>query len=178
MPLLLVVAFVVVPIVELYVIVQVGQQIGVLPTIALLVLDSVLGAWLVRREGRKTWAAFRAALASSKVPAREVADGALVVFGGALLLTPGFTTDVLGLLCVAPPSRAVLRRVLLGFFTSRLGVVGLVGGAVGSRAARGRRGPGGRVVDGSVVDGSVVDGVVEGEAVERPDRPGTDRPGT
>lgn len=178
MPLLLVVAFVVVPIVELYVIVQVGQQIGVLPTIALLVLDSVLGAWLVRREGRKTWAAFRAALASSKVPAREVADGALVIFGGALLLTPGFTTDILGLLCVAPPSRAVLRRLLLGFFTSRLGVVGLVGGAVGgavgNRANRGTRRPGsGRVADGSAVDGVVEGEVVEGEVVDRPDRPGT-----
>jgi UPF0716 protein FxsA len=162
-PLLLVVAFVVVPIVELYVIVQVGQQIGVLPTIGLLVLDSVLGAWLVRREGRRTWAAFRGALESSRVPAREVADGALVIFGGALLLTPGFTTDVLGLLCVVPPSRAVLRRVLLGLFTRRLGVVGLAGGLLGRRVSRGASRPG----RGTVVDGTVVDGTV----VEPPERP-------
>ena len=155
MPLLLVLAFVVVPIVELYVIVQVGQSIGVLPTIALLVLDSVLGAWLVRREGRRTWAAFRAALESSRVPAKEVADGALVIFGGALLLTPGFTTDALGLLCVLPPTRAVLRRALTGVVTSRLGVVGVVGRAAGRRASTaGHRPPpyGGAVVEGEVVD--------------------------
>jgi UPF0716 protein FxsA len=156
-PLLLVLAFVVVPIVELYVIVQVGQQIGVLPTIALLVLDSVLGAWLVRREGRRTWAAFRAALESSKLPAAEVADGALVIFGGALLLTPGFTTDLLGLLCVAPPSRRVLRRVLLGLLTKRLGLFGMVGrGAVRGARRRGS-GPSGRTTGGKdVIEGEVV----------------------
>jgi UPF0716 protein FxsA len=168
-PLLLVVAFVVVPIVELYVIVQVGQAIGVLPTIALLVLDSVLGAWLVRREGRRTWAAFRTALQSSRVPAKEVADGALVVFGGALLLTPGFTTDVLGLVCVAPPTRAVLRRALTGIVTRRLGVVGVVGRAAarGTTRSGAPYGRGGAVVEGEVVDGPAVgpvDGPVDGAA--------------
>ncbi len=164
MPLLLLLAFVVVPILEIYVIVQVGQQIGAPATIALLILDSVLGAWLVRREGRRTWAAFRAALASSKVPAKEVADGALVIFGGALLLTPGFATDVLGLLCVAPPSRALLRKALTGVVASRLGVVGLAAGAAGRAAGRRRPGPHGyqegadpsyrrpEVIDGEVID--------------------------
>ena len=113
MPLLLLVAaFVAVPLVELWVILQVGDAIGVLATIGLLLGVSVVGTWLVRREGAGTWRRFREALASGRVPAEEVVDGALVIVGGALLLTPGFVTDVVGLACVAPPTRAVLRRWL------------------------------------------------------------------
>jgi UPF0716 protein FxsA len=153
-PALLVLALVVVPLVEIYLLVQVGQVIGALPTIALLVVMSVLGAWLLRREGAKTWQAFRGALGSGRVPAREVADGALVIFGGALLLTPGFATDVIGMLCVLPPTRAVLRKGLTGLFARRLGVAGLVGGLAADRASSRRRG----AVDGEVVDGEVVDG--------------------
>jgi UPF0716 protein FxsA len=122
MPALLFVAFVVMPLVELYVIVQVGQNIGVLPTIGLLLLVSVLGAWLVRREGARTWRSFRLALAENRVPARETADGALVIFGGALLLTPGFVSDVLGLLCILPPTRAALRKMVLSVAVRQFGL--------------------------------------------------------
>ena len=157
MPALLVVALVVVPLVEIYVLVQVGQVIGALPTIALLVVMSVLGAWLLRREGARTWQAFRSAMGSGRVPAKEVADGALVIFGGALLLTPGFATDLFGLLCVLPPSRALLRRMLTGLVAKRLGVAGVVGGLAADRLRRppaaGPAAGGGRVVDGEVVDG-------------------------
>jgi UPF0716 protein FxsA len=136
----------------------VGQVIGPLPTVVLLLVMSLVGAALLRREGARTWRAFRTAMQSGRVPAREVADGALVIFGGALLLTPGFATDAFGLLCVLPPTRAVLRRVLTGLVAKRLGVGGLVGGVVGgvaadrggSRAARRR----GTVVDGEVVGDS------------------------
>lgn len=110
---LLVVLFVVVPLVELFVLLQVGQAIGVLPTIALLLADSVLGAVLMRSQGRAVWRRFNAALGAGRLPGREVADGVLVIFGGALLLTPGFVTDALGIVLLAPPTRAVLRRVLL-----------------------------------------------------------------
>ena len=153
---LLVLALVVVPLVEIYVLVQVGQLIGALPTVALLLVMSLLGAWLLRREGARTWAAFRRALGSGRVPAQEVADGALVVFGGALLLTPGFATDVFGLLCVLPPTRAVLRRLLTGVVARRLGVAGVVGGLAGgspgpsSRRVRRESRP--NVVEGEVID--------------------------
>jgi UPF0716 protein FxsA len=151
MPALLFFAFVVVPIAELYVLVQVGQAIGVLPTIVLLLVDSVVGAWLLKREGRKAWTAFRRALDERRVPAREVADGALVIFGGALLLTPGFLSDVLGLLCILPPTRAGLRGVLTGLVAKRLGVVGMIGGAA-ARGMRRRTTSHGDVVEGEVVD--------------------------
>jgi UPF0716 protein FxsA len=119
-PLLLLLLFVVVPIVEIWVIVQVGQAIGIVPTLLLLIADAVVGTWLFRREGRRAWAALREAIAAGRVPAKEVADGALVVVGGAFLLSPGFVTDVVGLLCVLPPTRAFLRRALTGIVRVRL----------------------------------------------------------
>ena len=114
------IVFVVVPIAELYVLIQIGQAIGVLPTIALLIADSLLGAWLMRSQGRAAWLRFNAALAEGRVPGREVMDGALVIFGGALLLTPGFLSDILGLILLLPPTRAVVRKILLARFGSRI----------------------------------------------------------
>ena len=95
-------------------IVKVGEAIGVLPTIALLILDSFLGAALFRSQGRAAWARFNDALGRGKIPAREVLDGAMVILGGAFLITPGFITDVDpgALLGLIPPSRAVFRRNL------------------------------------------------------------------
>jgi len=116
----LVLLFVLVPIAELAIIIQVGQAIGVLPTIALLVADSLLGAALMRSQGRAAWRRFNGALRSGKVPAAEVLDGGLVIFGGACLLTPGFITDVFGFLLLLPPTRAVLRRLLVRRFALRM----------------------------------------------------------
>ncbi len=156
---LLVLLFVVVPIVELFVIIQVGEAIGVLPTIGLLVLDSVLGTLLMRSQGRAAWRRLQEATAAGRLPAREVLDGALVVFGGALLLTPGFVTDLLGVALLLPPSRALVRRALLGGVLKRmLGPAGLPGGmafrtASARRAARpDRAGRAGDVVDGTARD--------------------------
>jgi UPF0716 protein FxsA len=108
----LVLLFIVVPIAELAVIIQVGQAIGVWWTIGLLVADSILGSILMRAQGRSAWRRFNDATRAGRVPAREVLDGALVIFGGALLLTPGFITDILGLFLLLPPTRAVVRTVL------------------------------------------------------------------
>ena len=108
---LLLLLFILVPIAELAVIIQVGQLIGVWWTIAILVADAVLGSMLARSQGRAAWRRFNEALHSGRPPAREVLDGALVLFGGALLLTPGFLTDLLGLALLIPPVRALLRTV-------------------------------------------------------------------
>jgi UPF0716 protein FxsA len=110
----LVLLFIVVPLAELYVIIQVGGLIGVWPTIGLLLLDSILGAALLRSQGRTAWRRFQEALASSRVPAKEVYDGAAIIFGGALLMTPGFLSDILGFFLLIPPTRAMLRRFLVG----------------------------------------------------------------
>jgi UPF0716 protein FxsA len=121
---LLVVLFIVVPIVELYVIIEIGGLIGVLPTIALLLADALLGSLLLRHQGRGVWQRFNQALAERRFPGREVADGALIVAGGTLLLTPGFVTDIFGLLLLIPPTRAIARRLLRRFAAHRFMVVG------------------------------------------------------
>jgi UPF0716 protein FxsA len=112
MALLLVLIFIVLPVAEIYVIIKVGEAIGVLPTIALLILDGFLGAALLRHQGRAAWRRFNEALAAGKVPAREVFDGAMVILGGAFLISPGFITDVIGLFLLIPPSRALLRGLV------------------------------------------------------------------
>ena len=118
---LLLVAFVVVPLVEIYVIIQIGQVIGAWWTIALLIADSILGSWLVKREGGRTWAALQVALEERRMPARELADGILVLVGGLLMLTPGFVLDILGALFILPFTRPIGRRVLAGVISRRLG---------------------------------------------------------
>jgi UPF0716 protein FxsA len=150
----LVALFVVVQIVEIWVLIQVGQAIGGWQTFVLLVLDSILGAALLKREGRRTWQAFRRALADKRLPAREVADGVLVLVGGTLLLTPGLLSDVVGVLFLLPPTRAFLRPVLTRFVAARLGVVGMVGDlAMRKRGSYGERASYGDVVEGEVVQG-------------------------
>jgi UPF0716 protein FxsA len=130
---LLVIFFILVPIAELYVIIQVGQLIGLWPTLALLLADALLGSLLLRHQGRGAWRRFNEALAQRRFPGKEVADGVLIVIGGTLLLTPGFLTDILGLLLLVPPTRAVARRVLRRLTIGRFMVVGLPGrGAPGS----------------------------------------------
>lgn len=146
MPLALLLVFVVVPAIEIYVLIQVGQAIGVVPTVLLLLADAALGTWLFRREGRKAWQALRQALQEGRAPAREVADGALVVLGGAFLITPGFVTDVIGVLCLLPPTRAGLRRLITGAVGARLL------GPVSPLVRRGRPPYRGTVIDGTVVN--------------------------
>ncbi len=126
MPLLFLI-FIVVPIAELYVIIQVGQAIGVLPTVALLLLDSVVGTVLLRQQGRAAWRRFNSALQAGRPPARETIDGGLILMGAAFLLTPGFLSDVLGLVFLLPPTRALVRRVLARRFLGRM-VTGMARG--------------------------------------------------
>jgi UPF0716 protein FxsA len=143
LPTLLAVAFVVVPILEIFVLIQVGHVIGAWWTVLLLIADSVLGAWLVKREWRGAWRALDQSIRAGRLPNRELADAALIVVGGTLLLTPGFVSDVFGFLVLLPMTRPIARRALLAYATRRL---------TGS-AAYGRRTGGGRtVIRGEVVD--------------------------
>jgi UPF0716 protein FxsA len=141
------VAFIVVPLVEIYVLIQVGQVIGPWWTILLLILDSLFGTWLIRREGARAWLALRVALESGRMPARELADGALILVGGTLMLTPGFVTDAFGILLILPFTRPAARRMLTQLVSRRL-----LAGQTYDQATRPGPGPGGPVVRGEVVE--------------------------
>jgi UPF0716 protein FxsA len=150
----LILVFILVPIAELYVIVKVADSIGVAPTLALLVADSLLGAWLMRSQGRAVWRRFQETMQAGRIPHREVFDGVLVIFGGAFLITPGFLTDIIGVLLLMPPTRSVFRRWLVRR-----------GGRVLGISVAGRR---------SRVNGAGQDYDVEGTAYET-DQPRLDR---
>src|SRR3954452_19258843 len=111
--LLLILVFIVVPIAALYVIFKIGDAIGWAPTLALLVLDSLLGSWLMRSQGRTVWNRFQETMQAGRIPHREVFDGVLVIFGAAFLITPGFITDIVGVFLLLPPTRALMRRFLI-----------------------------------------------------------------
>lgn len=127
----LIILFIVVPILELYVIIQVGQWIGVVPTLLLLLADAVLGSMLLKHQGRGAWRRFNEALGARRFPGKEVADGLLIVIGGTLLLSPGFITDIFGLFLLIPPTRAIARRALKRLTIGRFMVVGMPGGGQG-----------------------------------------------
>ena len=149
---LLAALFVIVPLVEIYFIIQVGQAIGPWWTVLILVADSVLGAALLKREGTAAWRALRDAMASYRLPARELADGALVLVGGTLLLTPGFVTDLFGFFFILPFTRPLARRALTAVITRKfLGGPSGPSSTSGDRRTRQRPGPD------SVVQGEVVD---------------------
>jgi UPF0716 protein FxsA len=108
------------PIAELFVAIQVADAIGILWTVILLVAGWPLGTWAVRSQGRAVWRRLTVAVSEGRPPGREVLDGALVLIGGALLIIPGFITDVLGILALLPPTRALLRGTLVRNIQSRL----------------------------------------------------------
>jgi len=134
---LLVVLFIVVPIVALFVIIKIGGLIGILPTLLLLLADALLGSLLLRHQGRGAWRRFNQAIAERRFPGREVADGLMIAVGGTLLLTPGFVTDIFGVLLLIPPTRAIARGLLRRYAAHRFVVVG-VGGTTPGRDPAGR----------------------------------------
>jgi UPF0716 protein FxsA len=143
--LLIVLIFILVPIAELYVIIKVGEAIGLVPTLALLVADALLGSLLLRQQGRAAWVRFNRALAENRLPHKEVFDGVLIIMGGALLLTPGFLTDVVGLILLIPPTRAAVRALAARRVRRRMARGGVTFWTVGRgpRPPRQRPAPGG-----------------------------------
>ncbi len=108
----LVVLFIGVPFAEIYVLLQVGHAVGVVNTLALLIFISVVGAWLAKREGLGVLRRMQRSIDNGRVPGAELVDGFLILLAGALMLTPGFLTDILAILLLLPPVRAVVRREL------------------------------------------------------------------
>jgi UPF0716 protein FxsA len=153
MPLLLILIFIVVPIAELALLIQVGQLIGVWWTIALLFADAIIGSMLLRSQTRSAWRRFNEALGAGRVPHKEVVDGVLVIFGGVLLLTPGFITDIFGLLFLFPPTRVLLRGLLV-----RRGALRVVGAMPGATSP-----PNGRPHD---IEGTAID--VDSDSLDPP----------
>jgi UPF0716 protein FxsA len=156
---LLALLFIVLPVVEIFVLIQIGQVIGAWWTILLLIADGVLGSWLMKREGTRAMRALQQALDARRMPARELADGALILVGGTLLLTPGFVSDIAGLICVLPFTRPLVRGALVRFLTRKFlapGAATVAGGLfdpAGPGASRTRQRPG-------------PDGVVQGEVID------------
>ena len=154
----------IVPILEVMALIAVGQAIGGWQTFFLLVAMSVLGAWLIRLEGARAWAALTQALQTGRMPARELADGMLILIGGTLLLTPGFLTDIVGFALVLPFTRPVARRLLEAVISRRLiaqspylGMVSGFGGP-GAKPESGHPGAPRRTTsDGDIVEGEIID---------------------
>ena len=134
--LLLLVIFIVVPLAELYVIFKVGEEIGYPLTILILAVDSIVGSLLLKSQGRAVWRRFSETMAAGRVPHREVLDGVMVIFGGAFLITPGFLTDIVGLLLLLPPTRVLARRLVIRALGGRLAIG--VAGTAARRRPRGR----------------------------------------
>jgi UPF0716 protein FxsA len=175
--LLLFIAFLVVPVAEIWLLIQIGQVIGGWQTVGLLIADSLLGAWLLRREGRRAWTALQTAVAGGRMPERELFDGALVVAGGTLLLTPGFLSDVLGFFFILPFTRPIARRLVSWFFARRIRALAarspyaplftMDPGAAPGAPREGAGQPQGRVVHGEVIR----DDLIRDDVDDRPARP-------
>lgn len=163
------VLFVVAPIVEIYFIIQVAHVIGGWQTLGLLIIESMLGAWLMKRQGIGVLNRISQAIEQRRAPGTELIDAFLILLAGALMLTPGFVTDVFGFLLLLPPTRAVVRRLLVGRFKhGRYGRVFTMVSGPGRSATR---------FVGSFRSGDVRDVQdVEGRAVQGHDRAAADGP--
>ncbi|MCK5917718.1 MAG: FxsA family protein [Cocleimonas sp.] len=147
------VLFLVVPVVEIYLLIQVGSLIGALPTILLILATAIIGAGLLRQQGLSTLARFQNNLASGSLPAQEMIEGILLAVGGALLMTPGFVTDAMGFFCLIP----FTRKALAHYIMKRSAVQVQAGVADFARSARpGSHGAKGGGVDNNTYEGEFV----------------------
>jgi len=170
--LVLLVIFVVMPLVELFVLVQVAGQIGVFWTFASLLAISVCGAWLVKRQGLGVLRRVNAELNAGQMPTTSLVDGALVMLAGALLIVPGFVSDAIGLLLLLPPVRAGLRAVVVRRLQKRIDEATAAGGPAGFVFGRSGFGPGGFSSSTVFIRGDVFD--TTSSEVRRDDQRGPD----
>ncbi len=169
---------------EIYVIITIAHLIGWALTVGLLIASTVAGLWLVRIQGRRAWGALHGAVASSVVPDRELGDAALIVAGGALIAVPGFITDALGVLAVAPLTRSVMRRIFGVIFFRRAALVGVRAGSHMTRErASARRAqttspePSAKIIQGEVISRGTTAGKARSEPTASIGRPGNRRQG-
>jgi UPF0716 protein FxsA len=165
----LLVFFLVLPFVELFVIVQVSDQIGLFWTFASLVAISIAGAWLVKREGLGVMRRINAQLNAGQLPTTEFLDGGLIMLAGAMMLVPGFVTDALGLLLLLPPVRAGVRALIASRLRRRVDAAAATGGPAGFVFSRSSGfGPGGFSSTTVFVRGDVFDTTgAEADPVDR-----------
>ncbi len=156
------------PILEVWLLIRVGHAIGGLNTVAILIIEALLGGWLMRREGSRAWRALIEAVQRGALPVDEATDAVLVLIGGVLLLLPGFVTDVIGLVFLLPFTRPLARRVVTALVARRAG--GLSGAFTVTRS---RINGDGQTIEGEVVEGQVVEGRTRGDVDDDPEpRPG------
>lgn len=105
--------FIVVPLLEMLILIEVGSIIGAIPTVLLVVLTATVGIWLLKLEGMQTWSRVQQKLASGAIPETELLEGIMLIVGGALLLTPGFVTDTIGFICLLPGLRRPIARWMI-----------------------------------------------------------------
>jgi UPF0716 protein FxsA len=129
---LLAALFVVFSLVEIYVLVTVGQAIGALNTIALVIIVALVGAWLAKREGASVLRRIQTSLNEGRMPSNELIDGGLFLAGGIMLVAPGFVSDIRGILCLFPPTRAIWRALLKRRFNVRVTAIGMPPGYPGT----------------------------------------------
>jgi UPF0716 protein FxsA len=165
LPLLVLLVLIIgVPALEVWLILKVGHQIGVLPTLAVLFVEAVIGGLLMRHEGRRAWSALNDAFNSGRMPTGELADAALVLVGGVLLMLPGFATDVIGFLFLLPITRPYARRILAFFVARRISRLGWNPRASVGSPLR----PGASSRDGGGAGGATSGVVIEGEVIDTP----------
>jgi len=111
----------IIPFVEIYLLIQVGGIIGAFPTILLVVFTAVLGAWLLKQQGLATFQRFQESLAQGVIPAYEMVEGPIILVGGALLLTPGFITDIIGFACLIPQFRRRIAQYVIEHYLVQAG---------------------------------------------------------
>ena len=140
-------AFIAVPLVEIALFIQVGGAIGLFPTLAIVVVTAVIGSWLVRSQGSRELNNLRSSFSDLRDPTEPLAHGAMILFSGALLLTPGFFTDAVGFALLVP---AVRRRVM-DYARSRITVARFEMGPTPEATPR-RTGPDDRVIDADFED--------------------------
>lgn len=140
--------FILVPIAELYLFITIGSQLGLGPTLAIIIATAVLGASLTKSQGRRAMEKFQAATAAGRMPAKEAIDGLMILLAGAVLITPGFLTDAVGFLLLVPPFRAIVA----GYAGKRLkGKIQVVTPGMPNQSAQEQR-PESKLDDGNVID--------------------------